>query len=452
MSGMLCLSIDRLKQKPLAPNLVFFRAVLFGATGFTGALAAEHLARTAPNGLKWALAGRTQKKLDDVKQGLLRINDSLKVQVPPLSPCDCTMVSLTLSSCIQDLPTLIADSNDLESLDAITRETRVVVSTIGPFVKYGTPLVDSCVRNKTHYLDITGEIQWVNQIIKKYHDTAVADGTILVPCCAFDSVPSDLGAFMVVDYIHQKFERATEDVKFSLTRMTSKAPSGGTIASMLEFLATSSDPNELTDPYLVSPVRGVDKFAMPTMYYDRDFGGWQASFLMSAVNERIVRRSFGLKAASGESYGKLFKYHESMTASFFVSVAITIGFIIGAPILVFLLKIPFLRNAIQKMVTQPGTGPSREELDRGSFEVTLVANADTEPYEDHIRVIGKVKGFHDPGYVLGSMMVVEGALAILYDKDHIPGKGGILTPATALGYPYMDRLKKHGMVFEVQRL
>ncbi|RUP43149.1 saccharopine dehydrogenase, partial [Jimgerdemannia flammicorona] len=437
--------------------------VVFGATGFTGGLAAEHLARAAPKGLKWALAGRSLKKLEDVRQNLVELNDSLKV-------------SFILSL----LPKYVKPRTGSQKCENNSNSSNIYAH--DPIPAPGPPSPHRRLKRypgagchhagnprcREHYRSVyqirhparrlmraqqdslrRHDGRWVKQIIAKYNETAIADGTIIVPCCAFDSVPSDLGTLMCVDFIRQNFDRATDDVKMSVTKMAGGL-SGGTIASSLEGVGSSSDMSELTDPYLISPVRGVDKSSIPSFYYDRDFGGWQAMFFMAVTNERVVRRSAGIKAQQGEPYGKLFK--EWMTLSLYKAVLFTLAYVVVTPILSLLLKVSFMRTWIVNAVPAPGTGPTKEELANADFEMQIVATADTEPYEDPIRVVGRVKGFADPGYVLGSMMAVEGALAILCDADHSPGKGGILTPATALGHPYVDRLRAQGMVFEVQRL
>lgn len=173
-------------------------------------------------------------------------------------------------------------------------------------MKYGTPVVEACLRQGTHYVDITGEHCWVKEIIDKYHEEAVSNGVMIVPFCGFDCVPSDIGVYMVVSYLRNKFGLDASEVKLSVTKIRGAA-SGGTIQSTLGILGHKDSANAL-NPYYISPVTGIDKFRVPWMRWDSDFKRWQGLWIMAQVNELVVRRSYGIYATKNASYGKAFSY------------------------------------------------------------------------------------------------------------------------------------------------
>ncbi|GAA5806314.1 saccharopine dehydrogenase [Helicostylum pulchrum] len=407
-----------------------FDIVVFGATGFTGALTCEYLAEIKDDKLSWALAGRNLGKLEQVKDRLVKLDPSLK-----------------------DIELLIADSTQPDSLDSVLAQTRVVISTVGPFAKYGTPLVEACIRQRTHYVDTTGEYTFIKQIIDRFDTQAKEAGVMIVPTCGFDSIPSDLGVFMLSDYIHKKHHLDLASVKNSLVRV-SGGYSGGTLLSVLGLLAdkTLSSKDQI-NPYLLATRQGVDKATLPVLTRDHDFGNkWQAFFLMAPINEKVVRRSWSIWSDRGQGYGKLFSYKESVSMKFLPALLLTTFLYTIAPIAALLFKIPFFAEKITSILATSGDGPDAEKRAKGGFEFQLVGTAETEPYDEQIRVRGTVRGFRDPGYGDTCRMVAESALSIVRSLDEIPGKeGGILTPATAFGNVLLDRLRQNqGMVFEVE--
>ncbi|KAI8338630.1 saccharopine dehydrogenase [Chlamydoabsidia padenii] len=403
--------------------------VVYGATGFTGELTCEYVAELKDKDLKWAIAGRSLAKLEKTKKHLITMNESL-----------------------QNIDLIVADATNPDSLDSFLCDTMVVISTVGPYVKYGTPLVEACLRQGTHYVDITGEHNWIKYLIDNYHEQAQNKNILIVPTCGFDSVPSDLGTFMVTDYLRRKHNLDTADVKLSLINAQGGV-SGGTIQSMTQALCDKYlSPWQYFDPYLLATKRGQDKAYLPWIYKDGDFGGkWQTFFIMSVVNEKVVRRSWSLYTDRGRSYGKLFKYRESSTMPLIPGLIYTCIMLTIMPLASILLKIGFIKRMIEKILPAGGTGPTREQRSEGQFEFQLVATGDTEPYDPMVRVRGVVKGFRDPGYGDTCRMLVESALSIVKSLDALPGKnGGILTPATAFGQVLIDRLTVNGgMVFDV---
>ncbi|CAO3615954.1 unnamed protein product [Cunninghamella echinulata] len=344
--------------------------VVYGATGFTGELTCEYIAEINDESLKWAIAGRSISKLEKVKENLIKVNESAK-----------------------DIDLIVADATSPESLDAFLKDTTVVISTVGPFTLYGTPLVEACIRQKTHYVDITGEYNWIKSIIDKYHEKAKEEQVMIVPTCGFDSVPSDLGVFMVVDFIRQKHNLSTADVKTSVVKIVGKA-SGGTLQTMLVSLSDKSLTNsQQFDPYLIASEKGLDKPYLPPFYKDYDFGKkWQTFFIMSVINEKVVRRSWSLYGEKGQSYGKLFKYRETMSLPFLPALLLSSVFFTVMPLAAIFLKFGWIRRTVQKIIPQGGEGPSLEDRLKGKFEYQVVGTAETEPYDSPIRVRGYVKG------------------------------------------------------------
>ncbi|KAJ2955051.1 hypothetical protein NQZ79_g8882 [Umbelopsis isabellina] len=404
--------------------------IVYGATGFTGAYTAEYIANLHNKNLKWALAGRSVAKLEKTRERLISIDPDLK-----------------------NLDLLVVEASNPESIDEALKQTTVVIATVGPFVKYGTPVIESCIRQGTHYVDITGEFCWAKEIIDKYHDQAVANGVIIVPFCGFDCVPSDIGAYMVVKHIRDTYGLDTADVKVSVVRLRGGF-SGGTIQTSLGMLSHSDAAAAARNPYYLSPVNGIDKPRIPWMRWDPDFKKWQSLYIMAMVNELVVRRSYGIYTKKNSTYGKAFRYRETMSFPAFGAFIMTFIAAGILPFLPYVLRITPILRFFSWMLPKGGTGPSREAINKGSYEMHFVANAETEPYDTPIRVRGIVRGRKDPGYGDTCRMVAESALCLVDNYDELPGKeGGILTPATAFGDVLMKRLRDEGgMDFLVEKM
>lgn len=331
-----------------------------------------------------------------------------------------------------------------------------MLSTVGPFTKYGTPLVEACIRQKTHYVDTTGEYTWIKQIIDTYHDQAKQSNVMIVPTCGFDCVPSDMGVYMLSKHVHDKHNLDLAQVKMSVTEAKGGV-SGGTINSMVTVMADKSlSAKEQMDPYILATRRGIDKPALPVMKKDHDFGNnrWQAFYFMSAVNIKVVQRSWSIWTERGSGYGPLFSYNESMSFGFLSALLMTSALYTLTPIFALLIRVPFIAEKILSILPSPGEGPSEEARAKGHFTLEFIGTTESEPYDEPVRVKGTVKGFRDPGYGDTCRMVAESALCIVKSLNELPGKeGGILTPATAFGQVLIDRLTHNGgMVFEVHDL
>ncbi|KAF9093533.1 hypothetical protein BGX23_003243 [Mortierella sp. AD031] len=420
-----------------------FDLIIYGATGFTGLRTCQYLARNYTEGVRWAIAGRSVPKLEEVREKLVAINPALT-----------------------SLPIIKADASSQESLETMTAKTKVVISTVGPFMQYGEPLVAACVKQGTHYVDSTGETPFVNSIVKKYHQEAVDKSVILVPQCGFDSVPSDIGTKMVVDFLRKEYNLPTKSVKGSLLSFRGAA-SGGTLASVCGILEEKQggvgamvDQNQLVPESVHDKIQPA-KITMPFVYYDPDFQKWQTYFVMSSSNEKIVKRSHGLAVeAGGDGYGPQFTYGETMSASgLFSAVTAALGMGIGGAAL----SVGPLRRFIQsRFMPAPGEGPSDEAIAKGRFIFHVIAESalpenvtGDENEAKPVRAIAKIQG-GDPGYFETCRYLVEGAMCLIKSEDQVRSenkvKGGVLTPAHAFGQIFIRRLQDLDLNVTVSKL
>ena len=397
-----------------------FDLVIFGATGFTGRLVAEYLLKKG-TALRWALAGRSRAKLESVRAELASAHAAAK-----------------------DLPLVVGDSLDPTAVDAMVRRTRVVCSTVGPYARYGGPLVAACASRGVHYCDLTGETHFIRRIIDANHAQATASGAHIVPCCGFDSIPSDLGVLMLHEHLASQGKTLAQ-ARFRLVHMSGGA-SGGTIASMMGLLEDAKDPavrRVLGDPYGLDPKgspRGPDGSDQRGPKHDADTGRWTAPFVMAAINTRVVRRS---NALLDFAYGKDFRYDEAMeTGSGAAGLARAVGMTAGIGAALALGATSPGRALLSRFLPAPGEGPSREQRERGSFRVEIRA---TSTAGDHL--VGVVAGKLDPGY--GGTAVMLGESALCLAEDRLPPRGGVLTTASCMGATLVNRLRAAGMTFRV---
>ncbi|MEJ7729961.1 MAG: saccharopine dehydrogenase NADP-binding domain-containing protein [Polyangiaceae bacterium] len=401
--------------------------VVWGATGFTGKLVAEYLARRAADeGIRWAIGGRNRDKLEAVRRDLA-----------------------VVSPAAAEVPLEVADAHDLPALRAIAARTRVVASTAGPFATHGSDLVAACVEQGTDYCDITGEVHWVRRMADAHHAAAEKNGARIVCCCGFDSIPSDLGVLMVQEHARQRFGQPCNSIRYFLGE-NKGSMSGGTVASMLALLDEARRDRAvrrvLGDPYALDPPggrRGPDGSDQHGVRHDPDVG-WTGPFVMAAVNTRIVRRS---NALLGYPYGEGFRYSEAMSfppgpRGLLWASGITAGvaaFALGA-------TVGPLRKVFEARLPAPGTGPSREARERGHFKVRLFGTFDQGAGP---KLLGEVAGHNDPGYGETAKMLGESALCLA--RDPAPGlPGGLLTTASSMGMRLVERLRAAGMTFEVR--
>ena len=399
-----------------------FDIVLWGATGFTGRLVADYLVRNylgGETGLRLALAGRNREKLEGIAN---------EVGAP-------------------QLPILVGDSFDAESLNAIASKAEVLITTVGPYAKYGAEVVAACVRNGTDYCDLTGETHFIRAMIDAHEEEAKTTGARIVHCCGYDSIPSDLGTLMVQEAFKQRHGKYASQVKMAAVQMRGAA-SGGTIASMLNMVDEMKENPGLRkilgNPYALNPkgVRGPDKRDQTGARFDRDLDMWTGTFVMAAINTRIVRRSHALM---GLPWGEGFRYSEVMgtgkgAKGWSRAASLTVGVIA----LMGSLALPLTRPFVEKRLPSPGEGPDQEAREKGSFKTLFVALGDGGVE----RAI--VADRRDPGYGSTAVMLSEAAICLALEGAQLECGGGILTPATAMGMRLVERLRAAGLTFEVQ--
>jgi short subunit dehydrogenase-like uncharacterized protein len=399
-----------------------FDIVLWGATGFTGRLVADYLVRNYvgnDTGLRLALAGRDEEKLRRVAN---------EVDAP-------------------QLPILIGDSFNADALNTIAAKAEVLITTVGPYAKYGAELVAACVRNGTDYCDLTGETHFIRAMIDAHEEEAKRTGARIVHCCGYDSIPSDLGTLMVQEAFMQRHGRYASEVKMAAGEMKG-GMSGGSLASMFNIVDGLKENPSLRkvfgDPYALNPkgVRGPDKRDQSGARFDKDFDMWTGPFVMASINTRVVRRSHALM---GLPWGEGFHYSEVMTTGKGAA-GLSRAMAVAGGVIAFMAGVafPITRPLIEKRLPSPGEGPSKEVRDKGFFKTRLIALGEGQT------VHGLVADQRDYGYGSTAVMLSEAALCLAFDDARIPSDGGILTPATAMGMRLVERLRAAGMTFEVQ--
>ncbi|GAA3243322.1 saccharopine dehydrogenase family protein [Nonomuraea helvata] len=364
--------------------------VLFGASGFTGALTAAYLAAAAGPRTRWALAGRDRAKLE--RLGL-------------------------------DVPILLADATDPASVAGLARQTRVLATTVGPYVTYGEPLVAACAEAGTHYLDLTGEPEFVDLVYVRYGDRAARSGAKLVHACGFDSIPFDLGVLHTVGHLPEGVPLKVRG--FLRARMS---PSGGTLATMASIVGRARQAVEQGTQRRSAEPRPVGRKVSSLPGGVRYVGGW--ALPMPTVDPFIV----GYSARLLDRYGPDFTYRQHYAVRTLPAALATAA---GAGAFAALAQIPPVRGWIQSRV-RPGDGPSAEQRARNWFKVTFLGEGGGE------RVVTEVAG-GDPGYGDTAKMFAESALCLAFDD--LPDRAGPLTTASAMGQPLIDRLRAAGITF-----
>ncbi|MFO7549981.1 MAG: saccharopine dehydrogenase NADP-binding domain-containing protein [Haliea sp.] len=398
-----------------------FDLIIWGATGFTGALVAEYMAQTYGTGdsLRWALGGRSEKKLQSLQK------------------------TLQTRYAGEPLPLVVADSDDPASLQDMVQRTRVVCTTVGPYARYGTPLVAACATSGTHYCDLTGEVQWMARVIPEYQAAAEASGARLVHTCGFDSIPSDMGTWFLQQRMLERHGEPSHYVKARVGRNKGSA-SGGTIASMLEVLEEARRDSAvrklLSNPYALCPpgTTGLDGPDQASARYDSDFERWTSPFIMAAINGRVVRRSHCLL---GKPWGEDFQYDESQLCDSRAQAlrnTLTLGAAMAG------LATGPGRKLFAHFLPKPGEGPSREQREAGHYELFFHgAHPDDRALDMRVRVAGQL----DPGYGSTSRMLAEAAVCLA--RDPLTVGGGFWTPASGLGDHLLTRLVENaGLTFE----
>jgi short subunit dehydrogenase-like uncharacterized protein len=376
--------------------------VVFGATGFTGALTAQYLAAHADPGTRWALAGRNRSKLEQVRS--------------------------RLGSEHQELPLLAADVTDPASLKSLAESTRVVISTVGPYIRYGEGLVAACAAAGTDYVDLTGEPEFVDLMWLRYHEQAQSSGARLVHSCGFDSIPYDLGALFTVKQLPEG-----APIKLEGFVRVGGTFSGGTYHSAVEIMGRLREGAKVGRQRRDRESRPTDRRvrgAAGTPHRDQAAGGWAVPF--PTIDPQTVLRS----ARALDRYGPDFTYSHYLVVK---RLPVLAGLAAGAGAVVALAQLPPTRNLLLKL-KDPGEGPSPEQREKAWFRVRFRARANGD------EVLTQVSG-GDPGYGETSKMLAQSALCLAHDQ--LPESSGQLTPAVAMGQSLIDRLVGEGIRFEV---
>ncbi|MEM7610172.1 MAG: saccharopine dehydrogenase NADP-binding domain-containing protein [Pseudomonadota bacterium] len=400
-----------------------FDVIILGATGFTGRLVAEHLLSTygVDGPLRWAIAGRSEEKLTAIRDQLGKKARKLAI--------------------------LVADSHDPQSLRELAVRTKVIATTVGPYALHGSDLVAACARNGTHYCDLAGEVPWMRRMIDAHHATAKRSGALIVHCCGFDSIPSDLGVWFMQKEAQARFGQPLQRVHYYL-KAASGGLSGGTAASMMEVAGEAQRDRRvlklLADPYALNPRasrRGDDRADALGISKDELLDAWVAPFLMAGINTRVVRRT---NALLGNAYGDDFRYAEFTAAgSGLVGLAKAAAISGGMGALMVGAALPPTRALLRRFVfPQQGDGPNAEERKRGFFKIEL-AGIDSEG-----RILrGTATGKRDPGYGCTSRMLGESAVCLAnLATRHPDDPGGFSTPAAAMGDALVERLARNADV------
>ncbi len=377
-----------------------FDIIIYGATGFTGRLVAEHLSNhygSRDDGPSWAMAGRSLEKLEAVRD---------EIGAPASTPL------------------VVADADDMASLEAMCARTKVVVTTVGPYQLYGDNLVEACVKTGTDYTDLCGEPTWMREKIDQFGDAAKASGARICFSSGFDSIPFDLGVLMAQKEAMKRFGKPAPRIRGRVRAMAGGA-SGGTVASMTETMkAVAKNPsliNVLRSSFGLTPgFEGPSQPSGMVPTYEKDLDKWAAPFVMAAINTKNVHRTNFLL---GHPYGEDFVYDEMVLTS--------PG---DAGKKMANAAAEMMKNPFGAKPPKPGEGPSKEERENGFYDVLFVADM-----PDGESLHYGVKGKYDPGYGSTSRMIAETAIGLLTCK----AEGGIGTPGSFMGEDLVKRLEEH---------
>jgi short subunit dehydrogenase-like uncharacterized protein len=410
-----------------------FDIILYGASGFVGQLTAAYLAKAAGDA-RIALAGRSQEKLLAVREAL--------------------------GDKAQSWPIIIADASEQSTLDAMAARTQVLVTTVGPYIRYGLPMVAACAAAGTDYADLTGETLFIRESIDLYHKQAADTGARIVNSCGFDSIPSDLTVFAL--YRQAQRDNAGELTDTNLVVRAFKAGmSAGTAASGMELMRAVSEDAEarrlVNDPYTLTPDRDAEPElgGQPDLRWRRGGeiapeldGYWVGPFGMAVVNTRVVRRS---NALLGYSYGRRLAYAEQMSMGNSVVAPVAAAVATAGNAAAAALTSRFFHRLpdklVDRMAPKPGTGPNERLRDNGHYTMETYTTTTTGA---RYRATMSQKG--DPGYKATAVLLGESALGLAFDRDRLSDLRGVLTPAAAMGDVLLDRLPAAEVSLETTRL
>ncbi len=390
--------------------------IIWGATGFTGQLVGDYINKKySKSTLKWGIAGRNEEKVANIARRLNIAKERI----------------------------FIADCNDIESLIKLTSKTKVICTTVGPYAKLGTNLIEACIKTNTNYCDITGETQWIRKMIDKYHSKAKENKIKIINSCGFDSIPSDMGVFYSQKNLFEKTGKYANIINMRVAGAKGGI-SGGTYNSLSNVLEEARVDKEvrktLTNPYGLNPIdkqNGPDKADLQKVIFDKISDSWIAPFVMAGINTKIVRRSHAL---IDFKYGSDFSYDEAILSGKGVLGQVK-GYLSLIPIfLATRKKGSFIKNIVDYILPKSGEGPSQKTRISGYYNLRFYLTQQDKIY------LSKVIGDMDPGYGSTSKMLAESAVCLALDKT--PETYGILTPSVALGDPLLKRLQENaGLTF-----
>jgi short subunit dehydrogenase-like uncharacterized protein len=382
-----------------------FDVIVYGASGFTGRLVAEYMGNTYGTSVSWAMAGRSEAKLAEVRE---------------------------LIGVSADIPLVTADASNEDSLRDMVKRASCICTTVGPYQLYGSELVRLCAEEGTHYVDLSGEPGWMHEMIAAHNDTARASGARIVHSCGFDSIPFDLGVYFLQKASIDQTGAPMSRIRGRVRAMNGEF-SGGTAASLgATMAALKTNPGllkVLANPFsLANGFQGPEQPSDAKPYEDEAIGSWVAPFIMAPINTKNVHRS---NALLNHLYGEDFEYDEMMVTGPGEQGAAVANMVASS-------------NPLEgDDVPKPGEGPSKESREAGHYDVLFVgtnANGD--------RMEATVTGDMDPGYGSTSKMIAESALCIVQDCADLPG--GVYTPAPAMGEKLIERLIANaGLTFDM---
>lgn len=399
-----------------------FDIIVYGASSFVGQIMTRYMHEQFADGsISWAIAGRSKSKLETLSKDIG----------------------------LSDIEILVADASDESALKMMCERGKVVISTVGPYALYGDTLVKVCAESGTHYCDLTGEPQWIRKMQDRYESVAQKTGALIVHCCGFDSIPSDLGVHFLQQHALKKFGQTCSQINMRVAKLKGGA-SGGTIASIINMVKEAAGDAELRrqlkDPYSLCPpdhsfsARQRDV----KMAYDEEYDSWIAPFVMAAINTRVVHRS---NAMTGNNYGTDFLYEEAMVTGKDgrgkrMARATAWGmnaFMVG-------LAIPPVRWLLENhILPKPGEGPSEKEQLEGEYDLRFFGKTSAG---DKIKC--RVTGDRDPGYGSTAKMLAQAAACLAQDVPE-GAVGGFWTPASILGDKLIERLREHaGLTFDLE--
>ncbi|MGH1335677.1 MAG: saccharopine dehydrogenase family protein [Aureispira sp.] len=393
--------------------------VLYGATGFTGKRAVTYFQQHAPKGIRWAIAARNSSKLDALKKELNLSVDSL-----------------------------IADAQDAEAIDALVQQTKVILTTAGPYALYGSNLLGSCAKHGVHYVDITGEAPWVRDMLQEHGAAAAQSGAKIVPFCGFDSIPADLGVFLLRRYAHEQGlgDLSRVDSYYSMAR---GGLNGGTLLSLLNILEKGETKSLADSKVLLSNVKD-------TSFLKREKRSWKAHhvptidkwvypFFMEAINQKVVYRSIGLAPQYDLPQPKQFIYQEHHALGKKAMPAKIAAF--GMASFGVLGQFGPIRSLLKKMGPESGQGPSEEDIEKGFFKMCQIGQTTSG---QNVQMTFSYPG--DAGNKATICFLCESAFCLLLEEERLPKRTGFLTPSLAFGVTLEERLRNTATKMELATL